>query len=234
MAGIKLAGAFFRRPDMTREQCLRHYRENHGPLVRNTPQFRSHVEKYVQHDRIDCAVPVADADEAICGVTQLWYRDLASFSTAFATPDYSAVIRPDEHRFVDLSRSLIAIGQESAALPGGDDAPLRLFRFLSRKPDANEADFADFRRAYAVAAARDSKLTSSLAGYVQIEALPADVNPFEGAPSYAGLDEFRFTAAADITEFLRIEAAFAERLGARRFLDPNRSTELIANFRVVF
>src|ERR1700722_1759887 len=96
---IKLSGAFFRRPDISSAECVSHYAKTHGPLLRETPELRRHVHRYSQHDRID-APAVSGSDPDICGVTQLWFDDVAALLTFYGEPRYLAVLRPDEDRFI--------------------------------------------------------------------------------------------------------------------------------------
>jgi hypothetical protein len=229
---IKLAGAFFRRPDLSRSDCIRHYREQHGKVVRETANFRRHVDSYTQHDRIEVSASLAPTDEAICGVTQLSYRDVAALSAAFNEPDYSKFIRPDEHRFVDLARSLIVIGEQTSPVPGGAEAPVRLFRFLTVAQRSLERELREFRKNVYGPSIQD-ELSPLLAGYVQVAALSRDANPIQGSSTVDGLDEFRFRHVDDIALFVENEASLSARLCLGELLVRDKIAEIATNYRVV-
>jgi EthD domain len=229
---IKLAGAFCPREMLTRAECRSHYAERHGPLVRSVVSFSRHVIRYTQHDCGEMSPPIAPIDDAICGITQLWFKDLAALRAAYQEPEYIKIIRPDEHRFVHLSKSLIVIGDETSPLPGGNDTPVRVFRFLSVAARCNDSDFTSFRREiYAPAIAADECLSALLAGYTQTQTVSKSENPFEGAPMYHALDEFRLHRVDDLAPFLQREGDIALRLNVAHYAD--NPTCLVTNSRRV-
>lgn len=190
---INLTGAFFKRPDRRLEQCQRHYAENHGPLICSTSDFSRDVLSYTQHRRIDLA-GFAPADPDIAGVSQLLYRDLAAIREAFASPGYKDHIYPDELRLADISRSYVVIGPVETVIAGGEDAPLRLFRFA-------QAGAGGHRRAHAEAIARE--LSALVAGYSQTFSLAGEDNPY--AALFDGYDELRFESDEQVQAFLNEE-----------------------------
>src|SRR4051794_22365407 len=46
---IILLGFYKRRPDLTWEQFSDHWRNVHGPLLRDTPEASRYIKRYVQH-----------------------------------------------------------------------------------------------------------------------------------------------------------------------------------------
>jgi hypothetical protein len=194
---INLTGAFFKRPDRTLEQCQRHYVENHGPLICATRDFSRDVVSYTQHRRIDLA-GFAPPDPEIAGVSQLLYRDLAAIREAFASPGYKDEIYPDEVRLADLSRSYVVIGPVETVISGGENAPLRLFRFAREGAG-------DHRRVYAEAIAKE--LSGMVAGFSQTFSLVGEDNPW--ASLFHGHDELRFDTEEQAQTFLRED----ERIG---------------------
>jgi hypothetical protein len=164
-------------------------------------------------------VPAAPPEGTICGITQLWFKDLATVRAAYQEPEYLRIIRPDEHRFVNLSRALIVIGDETSPISGGDDSPHRVFRFMSVASLCSDSDFVRFRKEiYAGAIAGDEGLAAILAGYTQIHTASKDENPFEGAPMYDALDEFRLNRMDDLAQFLQLESRIALRLNVAHYI----------------
>jgi hypothetical protein len=194
---INLAGAFFKRPDRTLAECQRHYAENHGPLICATEDFSRDILRYTQHRRIDMP-GFAPPDPGIAGVSQLLYRDLATIREAFVCSGYKEQIYPDELRLSDISRSYVVIGPVETVIVGGEDAPLRLFRFV-------QAGEGGYRRAYAEAIAKE--LQAMVAGFSQTFSLVGEENPW--ASLFDGHDELRFDDAEQAQAFLREE----ERIG---------------------
>lgn len=193
---INLAGAFFKRPDRTLEQCQRHYVENHGPLIVSTSDFSRDILSYTQHRRIDMP-GLEPPDPDIAGVSQLLYRDLAAVRECFAGPGYNDHVRPDELRLADLSRSCVVIGPVETVIAGGDDAPLRLFRFV-------RAGAGGHRRGHAEAVARE--MAGMLAGYRQTFSIGGEHNPFLDAPLFDGFDELRFENVGQAQDYLGEES----------------------------
>lgn len=89
-----------RRPDMTHEQFVRHWRDVHGQLFASQPVVQQHVRRYVQ-SRLIANAPKGIALANIDGVAQLWFDDLDGFNGVFGSQNYREVIRPDEEKFTD-------------------------------------------------------------------------------------------------------------------------------------
>lgn len=194
---INLTGAFFKRPDRTLADCQRHYVENHGPLICATRDFSRDVSSYTQHRRIDMP-GFAPPDPDIAGVSQLLFRDLAAIRDAFASGGYKNDIYPDELRLADISRSYVVIGPVDTVIAGGENAPLRLFRFA-------RAGAGEHRRGYAEAIVKE--LSALVAGFSQTFSLSDENNPY--AALFDGHHELRFDDEQHLQTFLQEE----ERLG---------------------
>jgi len=227
---IKLVGALHRLSDQSREQCLAHFRERHGPLVRASTDYSRHVSRYVQFPRVELDGLSEPMSDGFSGASQLWFRDLATFRLAYAERAYWDVIAPDVRRFVNQSRSLVVIGTEENLVAGGDEAPVRLYRFVPAPADMSPADFQTFRfERHGKAIVEDPAIRALLAGFVQTFSLPPEESPFESPASCAGVDEFRFAGTDDLRAFLAREITLVERLG----VDPMRMGEIATSFHVV-
>lgn len=106
---IALIVAARRRPDLTREEFVRHWIEKHAPLVLSVPEFARYLKRYVLHpfaedpDGHDLVLGIgSDYD----GVGELWFEDHASMVAAFSEPRYLEIIRVDEDRFLDRDNCL--------------------------------------------------------------------------------------------------------------------------------
>ena len=76
---IKLVAVIRRRPDMTREECHRYWREVHAGIAKEMPGVRRYV--------INLATRGAAAGEEppFDGVAELWFDDVAAGEAAFAS-----------------------------------------------------------------------------------------------------------------------------------------------------
>ena len=107
---IKFFGIIKRKDGLTREQCLQHWREIHGPLFasKNVPGLR----KYIQNQPAQVTVPGFGTD--IDGIAELWFDDLESFQA------YQQWLRSDEGKeglddmklFVNIKESPVFIAEE--------------------------------------------------------------------------------------------------------------------------
>lgn len=93
---IKFVGVVWRKPDLSREDFLRHWQTNHAEVVKKLPGLR----RYVQGP----AVTRAGREPVIDGIAELWFDDVESLRAAWRSAAGLAV-REDEKRFIDLERS---------------------------------------------------------------------------------------------------------------------------------
>jgi uncharacterized protein (TIGR02118 family) len=120
---IKVIGLIRRKPGISREQFLRHWKEEHGPLVMSIPELARHVRKYVQVHRV--SIPELDAQERYQqqslpadydGVVEMWFDSVEEMQKAFnvlADPVICKRLREDEDSFIDGKSSLsVMVGEE--------------------------------------------------------------------------------------------------------------------------
>lgn len=120
---IKVIGLIKRKPGISREEFLRHWKEDHGPLVASIPELARHVRKYVQVHRV--SIPELDAQERYGqtslpaeydGAVEMWFDSTEEMQKAFAVladPVICKRLREDEDSFIDNNSSLsVMVGQE--------------------------------------------------------------------------------------------------------------------------
>lgn len=100
---IKLIVCAVKRRDFTFEQFDAYWRDKHGPLVKSVPEFTRHVRRYVQCHLTSAALPFPQASE-YDGVAELWFDSVAEMEKAFTEPRYLQIIKPDEHKFLDMDK----------------------------------------------------------------------------------------------------------------------------------
>lgn len=115
---IVLLAFYKRRPDLTWEQFSHHWRNVHGPLLRDTPVTARCIRRYVQH-HIRPNPAHANAALPYDGFSEVWYDSLEDRAAMHADPEYQRLMPPDEREFLDLSatrlhmidRPVVQIGQ---------------------------------------------------------------------------------------------------------------------------
>lgn len=116
---IKLTFCLRRRPDLTREEFQRYWRETHAPLVAERAETLGAL-RYVQCHTIDADGLHAalqqrngGSPDPFDGVAELWFESLDAFVTD--RPDAAtaaAELLADERTFIDLPTSPMWLGEE--------------------------------------------------------------------------------------------------------------------------
>jgi len=113
---IKLIAMLKRKPELSVEEFHRHWREVHGPLIRNT-KSGSYVVRYEQNHR-----PLSDYGNPIVsdydGVTVQWYRSMEEFRASIAEPDF-AEIQADFEKFIDTASLVWLLTEEEEVVIDG-------------------------------------------------------------------------------------------------------------------
>jgi uncharacterized protein (TIGR02118 family) len=99
---IVLLGFYKRRPDLTWEQFSHHWRNIHGPLLRDTPETAKYFRRYVQHHlRPNPAYP--DAALPFDGFSEVWFDSMDARKAMHNEPIYQRLMPADEAKFLDLT-----------------------------------------------------------------------------------------------------------------------------------
>ncbi len=115
---LKLVALLRRRPDMSYDEFVAHWRDHHGPLIRDTPSIARHIARYEQHAR-HSADPWSGT-EGVDGVAIQWFADFDAWKAFLAEPDYARLIAPDEARFLDGSKVEFVVLDEPTVVIDGD------------------------------------------------------------------------------------------------------------------
>jgi uncharacterized protein (TIGR02118 family) len=121
---IKLVFCIRRRPEMTRAEFQRYWREEHAPLVlrhAETLRIRRYVQTRARDTELDEALAMSREGEpgAYDGVAELWWDSLDDLIAAYSTEAGQAAgadLLEDERRFIDLPRSAIWLGEEHVVI----------------------------------------------------------------------------------------------------------------------
>ena len=82
---IKVLSLLTRKPGLSHEEFVRHWREIHGPLAHGIPGLRRYVQSHITGTRTRADIPEADVE--IDGIAELWYDDEAALQASAATPE---------------------------------------------------------------------------------------------------------------------------------------------------
>lgn len=108
---IKLVYCLRRRPELTREEFQRYWREKHAPLVKKHAATLG-IKRYVQvhsfdHERSAPIQQSRGGPAEYDGVAELWYESFEALA-ALRSPEATAAGRElleDERQFIDLANS---------------------------------------------------------------------------------------------------------------------------------
>ena len=102
---IKTLTFLKRKPGLSKEEFLRHWKEIHGPLAaRVVPELKKYVQCH----------PVPGFESDIDGIVELWWDGPESFRAylSWRQSEASQVLRKDEEKFVDTSQWIRFVAQE--------------------------------------------------------------------------------------------------------------------------
>lgn len=113
---IRLTAHLRRNPALSREEFLTHWRDVHGPLIRDTPSLARHIVRYEQHPPTDDrGAGLGDID----GVAVQWFRSIDDLFAFVAEPAYRDVLHPDEQHLLDFTRMTVCFTAEPVVVIDG-------------------------------------------------------------------------------------------------------------------
>ena len=98
-------GFYKRKPGISHEDFSRHWRDIHGPLIRNTPEIAKYIKRYVQHHLSPNTVSSSAQSLPFDGFSETWYESAEDREKLLAEPVFQSVSVPDEHRFLDMTET---------------------------------------------------------------------------------------------------------------------------------
>jgi len=101
---IKRLTMWHAKEGVSREESLRHWRNEHADLVRAVPGLRGYVQDH-------CTDSPEGGDIPYTGLGEVWFDSFEAASTATRTPEWSAVIS-DAATFMNLNTVVAAWAEE--------------------------------------------------------------------------------------------------------------------------
>ena len=109
---VKFTILLRKNPALTYEEFVHYHQTQHAPLFMSLPAVQQYVRRYVQGHLLPLALPGLPAP-TYDGTTELWFDTLEDVAKVFADAEYLRLIRPDEHKFLDLSACDILVLAEN-------------------------------------------------------------------------------------------------------------------------
>lgn len=112
---IKLLMMMKRKSDLTREQCLEHWKEVHGPkfLQKKVPGMRGYTQNHAIEADTNLVGPGFDTD--IDGIAEFWFDDAESaqaFMHWHRTSDEAKDLREDVKLFANYKGGFYFLAEE--------------------------------------------------------------------------------------------------------------------------
>lgn len=82
---IKVLSLLTRKPELSHEAFVRHWREVHGPLAHGVPGVRRYVQSHITGTRT--RADIAESEVEIDGIAELWYDDEAAMRASAASAE---------------------------------------------------------------------------------------------------------------------------------------------------
>ena len=101
---VKLVFILHKHPELTEEECLRYWRDTHGPIAAKIPGLL----KYVQNRQVAAALPFAPLCD---GLAELWFNSVESMHNSLASPEGQAA-SADAAKCFDMARSSMIVVEE--------------------------------------------------------------------------------------------------------------------------
>ena len=106
---IKRLTMWHAREGVSREEALRHWRNEHAALVRDVPGLRRYVQDHCTESPEGAGIPYT-------GLGEVWFDSFESAAVATATPEWAAAIA-DAESFMDLNTVVAAWAEEHEVVP---------------------------------------------------------------------------------------------------------------------
>ncbi len=203
---FKAIALIARRPDMTRDQFVEYYANNHVKLVwRVFPWTADYRRNFIDLDHAIMAPGIAPPN--FDSVTEFWFDDRAGYDrmlAAHADPELDATMKADEGRFMDPTKTRFFIVDEYGATPAANasNAPkFKAMALMAKKPGLSTAEFIDYYENKHVPLIRSMfDIAEYRRSYVDLTG--AILSPGVAPPDFDVVTELWFNSRADYEAML--------------------------------
>jgi uncharacterized protein (TIGR02118 family) len=235
---IKVAELLVRKNGMTRAEFQDYWRRVHGPLVMSIPEIRRHVAKYVQSHTLPNWHPfLAGEGPLYDGIAEVWCDSIEDVRRMFAEPKFQELVSPDEVKFLEVPKTVILAMTEqtiyqrtAASIHGG----IKLFEMPARRREMSRLECHRYwRDIHAPMVLGSAEMIKRLRRYVQAHSLDdgaAGLQPMR----YDGLAELWFDNVGDLQACFGHQYLEVIQPDEPKFVDPDRSSALIAKEYIIY
>jgi hypothetical protein len=194
-----------RKRGMDRDVFHDHWLNQHGPLVRDTPELSKYLLRYEQNHRTERDSERDRGNAGHDGVAIQCFESMEAFTAFCSEPAYGELIAPDEEKFLDRSAFHLLIAAEpTLQMPLEQESAAGGVKLLCLIPRATTRSIESFQTHWAsthAAIFRDSPgLSRHILGYRQYPRLAADYKR-KGGPQFDGMTEQFFESEDAFWEF---------------------------------
>ena len=111
---VTLYAFLVRRADLTHEQFVDHWRNHHGPLIRDTPSLAKYLVRYEQHARIPGR---RGGSPEYDGVAVQVFESWDEFLAMLAEPE-AQLMSDDEANFLDHAELKVLFSEDVVTVVG--------------------------------------------------------------------------------------------------------------------
>jgi hypothetical protein len=101
-----------RKPGISREDFLRHWREAHTPLLMSGAVFADVLKKHVRNHRLPSETDPFGGAAVYDGIDEFWFDSLEDVARLDGDLDHAGKVRTDEARFLEQSMTLTVVTRE--------------------------------------------------------------------------------------------------------------------------
>jgi uncharacterized protein (TIGR02118 family) len=185
---IKSFSFLKRKPGLSHEQFLRHWKDVHVPMSHEVPGLRGYVVSTIVSEQARSDVPALEMDE-FDGLAQVWFDDLAARAAAGASPE-GRRWHADGAEIIGNIRMFVTTEQHVVPVPANNRPRFKTLTVIQRKAGATPEQF---RHAWRDEHAPMAKEVPDLRGFtlsaVVEEQFRPDIAPFPMAGPIDGFTE---------------------------------------------
>lgn len=117
---IIVLGFYKRKKGLTYQQFSDHWRNVHGPLVRDTPEIARYIRRYVQHHLEPNTIFPGLNPLEFDGFSEVWFDSVEAHKEMRSQPIHKAKFIPDEHLFLDMEMTKVTMLDNQNFVIGGN------------------------------------------------------------------------------------------------------------------
>ncbi|ADB39821.1 EthD domain-containing protein [Spirosoma linguale] len=112
---VKFSIFLRKRAGMSHQEFVAYHTQQHAPLFKALPEVQHYVRHYVQCHALPVSLP-GFPSMYYDGITELWFDDVEAIGRLFSAPEYLALIRPDEEKFIAMDECGFLIAEETVII----------------------------------------------------------------------------------------------------------------------